>query len=170
MISFEKFEKKKKKYNPLNDQGKVFVSKRSLKKARGRSKKYLAFEDDFFDGEEFKAISRSSIFKEALNFGKDKDDVYEHDLERFILLVLYWGFPTNANGECKPFYKSLPDVKEFASELFEDPSNAQAIFDKIAYRKCHKKKYLYKVGIAFLSKLFYFSTNGNFVILDQFVA
>lgn len=145
--------------NPLSDQPKVEVLRRSFANIHGNNTEDLL--TLFFGTEDSRYLSRSNVM--ALS--------HRRDVNLFSLSVLFWGFPMNQHKICQSAFQNWDTLLGWISTLRRNRSITQQQFVEMI-PIMHND--LHGLGIATLSKYLYFtgcSINGhNCLILDNQVA
>lgn len=143
--------------NPLMDQPPVRVKRESLNRLSGREE--TRFLDLFFGDNSEVFLSRNDVFKRSHGTN-----------DKFVLSVLFWGFPANRRGICAKAFQNWPHLLDWIGYLRGNRELTRQQFDAII-PQMHN---MHGLGISMFSKYLYFtgcSINGHrCLILDDQVA
>jgi len=158
----------------LDAQASIIVQRGSFKVPENNHLRFTQINDLIFGHNAEINLSRRDLFRlqnimvTRLRVGND--DVQA--LDRFILSVLYWGFPNNRHGKYNDIYERFGDIEAFMQSVFscivvDEHITRQRLLDLLSMIRRHN------LGVSAYSKLLYFSgfnVEGNTcLILDSFV-
>ena len=146
--------------DPMTDQCPVLVKRKSLRNLERLNPLAARLNSIFFRNRNEVSITRKIIF--AIDPQRNQD--------KFILLCLYWGFPTNMHGICGKLFRSMNAIRTLLDRITRQLEFTVEEFSRDIYPIM---KGCYGLGMSFFSKLFYFCRlridGFPCLILDSFV-
>lgn len=147
-MNYERFISLVNVLDPLTDQCGVKVRRNSFSKMENKIKVAKDRNDSFFGSNRTICLTRKDVF-EACN---------DYNIDKGLLSVLYWGFPTNSHGICQRVHEKFVPIKN----IIEYYRNGQLLEDdyiKLMERiqnEVNNTSDEKGLNMGFFSKLFYF--------------